>query len=145
MKKGHLRTFAHRGLLFGGFGSIIVSLILLIISRYDTVNLTAGAFFRATVSGYLLAFVVAGCGVFYQIETWSLAKATLLHAACLYGAYLGCYLVNSWIPGDPASLGIFTAVFAGGYFLIWLIIMVTVRATAKKLNEKIGIKQLGQE
>lgn len=138
MNKGHLRTFAHRGLIFGGFGSIIVSLILLIISRYDAIALTAGEFCRATVSGYLLAFVVAGCGVFYQIEAWPLAKATLLHAACLYGAYLGCYLVNNWVPGDPASLGIFTAVFAGGYFVIWFTIVMIARATAKKLNEKIA-------
>lgn len=139
MKKKYWKEFLLRGALFGGLGCIVVATVSLMVgfSKGDTA-MTTQDFFRGTVSGYALAFVVAGASVFYQIEEWGLAKATLLHLALLYAAYLGANLLNGWLSRDWLSVGIYTGIFLAIYLVIWGIVVASVTATAKKLNKKIG-------
>lgn len=139
MKKQHVKAFLHRGLLFGGFGSVIVGIVYFAVglATGNTATTTTNMFV-ATVSGYCLAFLAAGCSVFYQIESWGLAKASFLHGLSLYAVYLSCYLLNSWIAADLATVGIFSAIFILGYLVIWVTVLICVSATAKKLNRKIG-------
>lgn len=138
MKKEYWKDFLLRGAVFGGLGCIVVATVYLIVglTTGDTAMTTLG-FFRATISGYALAFVVAGASVFYQIDAWGLAKSTLCHVVLLYFAYLGANLLNGWLPRDLASVGIFTGAFAGIYLVIWAVVTVSVTATARKLNKKI--------
>ena len=63
MKK-NIIAFFKRGLIFGGFGPIIVSIIYYIVSLFETVNLNPGQLLVAVVSSYLLAFVQSGATVF---------------------------------------------------------------------------------
>jgi hypothetical protein len=138
MKKHHWKEFLLRGALFGGLGCIVVAVVCLIISL-NGVQLGIGGleFFCATVSGYVVGFVVAGASVFYQVESWGLARATLLHLLLLYFAYLGMYLLNNWLPRDRLSVGIFTGVFVLGYLVIWAVVVASITVTARRLNEKI--------
>lgn len=139
MNKRYWKDFLLRGALFGGLGCIVVATVCLSVglATGDTAMTTLD-FFRATVSGYALAFVVAGASVFYQIEEWGLAKATLLHLAVLYCAYLGTNLLNGWLDWDWVSVGIYTGIFLAIYLVIWVIVVASVTATARKLNKKIG-------
>lgn len=91
----------------------------------------------AILSTYLLAFVQAGASVFNQIENWPLPKSLGIHLLTLYVAYVLCYIVNSWIPFDPVMILVFTAIFLGGYFLVWIIVYLSVKVATKKLNKKI--------
>lgn len=139
MKKKYWKEFLLRGALFGGLGCIVVAVVYLIISLVGVQMAIGGTeFFCATVSGYVLSFVVAGASVFYQIESWGMAKATLLHLALLYGAYLGSYLLNNWLPRDWLAVGIFTGVFVLGYLVIWAVVVASITVTARKLNKQIG-------
>lgn len=135
MNKQNWKEFIKRGMMFGGFGPVIIAVIYLIAAKGH--ELHALDYFTATISGYILAFFVAGCSVFYQIESWGPAKASLLHILCLYFAYLGCYLLNGWIEASWAIIGIFTGIFLVGYLIIWTIVAVSVKATARRLNAKI--------
>lgn len=133
-----VRDFFFRGLLFGGFGPIIAGIIYLILHfTLEDLTLTGLQVFTAIVSTYLLAFVHAGASVFNQIESWPLAKSTLCHFGLLYLAYILCYVINSWIPFEPLVLGIFTAIFAVGYAVIWLAVYVSIRVTVKRLNRSL--------
>ena len=133
-----VRDFFVRGLLFGGFGPIIAGIVYLILHfTLQDLTLTGLQVFTVTVSTYLLAFVHAGASVFNQIESWPLAKSTLCHFGLLYIAYVLCYLINSWIPFEPLVLGIFTAIFAVGYAVIWLAVYVSIRVTVKRLNRSL--------
>ncbi|MBQ6600466.1 MAG: DUF3021 family protein, partial [Clostridia bacterium] len=115
----YVKEFFHRGLVFGGFGPIVVSIILLIINAAgEAVTLTAKDYFTSTVSIYLLAFVHAGASVFNQIEHWSLPKSVFFHFSSLYIVYSLCYIINSWIPFEPKVLLIFTAVFVAVYIAV---------------------------
>lgn len=134
----YLKKFLHRGLIFGGFGPMIVGIVFLILDfTVDGFSLSGREVLLAIVSIYLLAFIQAGASVFNQIEHWPIAKSLLFHFLSLYIAYSLCYVINSWIPFEPMVLVIFTAIFVIVYFVVWLTVYFSVRATQKRLNEKI--------
>ena len=133
-----VRDFFYRGFLFGGSGPIIAGIIYLILHfALEDLTLTGLQVFTAIVSTYLLAFVHAGASVFNQIESWPIAKSLFCHFGILYVAYVLCYVINSWIPFEPLVLGIFTAIFAVGYAVIWLAVYVSIRVTVKRLNRSL--------
>lgn len=137
MKK-YVIEFLKRGLIFGGFGPIIVGIIYWIISLNDELILSGGEVLVSVVSIYLLTFIQAGSTVFNQIENWSITKALLCHLGLLYLTYLSCYLVNSWIPFEWSVVLIFTIIFVVSFFLIWIIVYLIVKNTTKKLNDKLA-------
>lgn len=133
-----VREFFHRGLTFGGFGPIILGLIYLVLHRtVEDFTLSGAEVCLGILSVYLLAFIHAGASVFNQLEHWPVAKSTLCHFGLLYVAYVLCYLLNSWIPFEPAVLGIFTAIFVGGYLAVWLVVVICIKAAEKKLNQQL--------
>ena len=134
-----VKDFFLRGLLFGGFGPVVLGIVYLILQHtLEDFTLTGDEVFIAILSIYLLAFVHAGASVFNQIESWPVAKSVLCHFGLLYVAYALCYVINSWIPFEPVVLGIFTAVFVAVYGLVWLIVYTCIRATVKRLNRSLG-------
>ncbi len=135
----YLKEFLHRGLMFSGFGPIIISIVYLCLSlSLDDFTLSGYETFLAIISTYVLAFVLAGASVFNQIEHWSVLKSTFFHFMTYYISYIICYLVNSWIPFDFKFVLIFTAIFVLGYFVIWLIVSCTIKQISKKLNKKLN-------
>lgn len=136
--KNYVKIFVQRGLIFGGFGPIIMGIIYLVLARTETsFSVSGNEAFLAIISTYLLAFIQAGATVFNQIEHWPLPKSLLCHFSVLYLAYSLCYVANTWIPFEPMVLLIFTGVFVAVYFAIWFTVCFCVKATSKKFNEKI--------
>ena len=130
-----VKQFLLRGLVFAGFGPIIAGIVFLTLSfTLEDFSLTGDAVFLAIFSTYVLAFLHAGASVFNQIERWPVAKSTFFHFLTLYVAYILCYLVNRWIPFEPLALLIFTAVFVLGYFIVWITVVLALRATERRLN-----------
>lgn len=133
-----VREFFRRGLMFGGFGPVILGIIYLILHlTLDDFPLDGSVVFLGIISTYLLAFVHAGASVFNQIESWPLGKSILCHFGLLYIAYSLCYVMNAWIPFEPLVLGIFTAIFAVGYAVIWTTVFLCVKATERRLNRNL--------
>ena len=134
----YVKNFLLRGLIFGGFGPIILAII------YAILHVTDSSFYLngiqtsiAIISIYLLAFVQAGASVFNQIESFSLPKSLLCHLSSLYVVYVLCYLVNNWIPFNVNVLLIFTAIFLTVYFVVWMTVFTLVKITSKKFNDKL--------
>ena len=135
MKNNKLvKEFFKRGLMFAGFGPIVVGTV----SLFEPMPINDGkTIFVAIISTYLLAFIHAGSSVFNMVEKWSPSKTAFIHLGTLYVSYLLCYLLNSWIPFDIKVVGIFTAIFVVGYFAIWLPVYFSVKSASKKMNEKL--------
>ena len=134
----YVKAFLQRGLIFGGFGPVILAVIYYLISKSDnTFALSGGELLLGIVSIYILAFVQAGATVFNQIEHWPITKSLFFHFGSLYLVYVACYLINSWIPFEPIVLLIFTAVFVSIYFIIWLSVVLSIKAFTKKANKKL--------
>lgn len=135
----YLKEFFHRGLMFGGFGPIILAIIYFIISKsVPEITFSANEFLLGTITVYLLAFVHAGASIFNQIESWGLSKSIGFHFVTLYIAYTICYLINSWIPFDIKVFLIYTAIFIVVYFVIWAIVYFSVKNSSKKINAKLN-------
>lgn len=135
----NLKKFLHRGMLFGGFGPIVVGIVFVCVSAgTGGITLTAGQVLMTIVSSYLLAFVQAGASVFNEIDSWPVMKSLLCHFVLLHAAYVGCYLVNSWIPFKIAVVGIFTAIFVVAYLVIWITVYISVKNLGRKMNRKLS-------
>ena len=136
---GYVKTYLHRGLIFGGFGPIVTGIVLALIQLSGVEVILSGAdVLIAVVSTYILAFVQAGSSIFNQMEDWPIAKSMGLHFLSHYVVYVVCYLVNSWLPFEWLVIAIFTAIFVAGYLAIWLTVYLIVKCTSKKLNKKIN-------
>ena len=134
----HLKNFLHRGLIFGGFGPIVLGIIFFCIELSGTqLGLGGGEVLMAIFSTYILAFVQSGASVFNQIEEWPITKSLLCHFSLLFAVYSLTYILNSWIPFEPLMLLIFFLVFVAVYFAIWLTVYFSVKAHTKKLNSKL--------
>lgn len=133
----YVYEFFKRGLIFGGFGPIVLGIILYIIALNLNITFSGKVVLLGISSTYLLAFIHAGSSVFNQIEEWSISKSIAFHLGTLYLAYLSCYLVNSWIPFDWIVVFVFTLSFLIIYFIIWIIVFIIVKGTARKLNNKL--------
>lgn len=136
--KEYIKVFLLRGMIVGGFGPIIAAIIYLILSlTVDNFSLSGNEAFLGIISTYLLAFIQAGASIFNQIEKWSIGKSLLVHLSVIYVAYVGCYLLNSWIPFEWIAILIFSAIFIAVYLSVWLTVFLFVKNTSKKLNEKL--------
>ena len=137
MKK-YFKEFMLRGLMFGGFGPIILSIILFFIWKFvPGTQFQGDEILLGTVSIYILAFVHAGASVFNQIDEWGLNKSIGMHFATLYVAYSVCYLLNRWIPFDLKVFGIFTAIFVAVYAVVWTIVYLCVKRTSHMIVDSL--------
>ncbi len=133
----YLKNFLLRGLMFGGFGPIVVAIVIFVISFFESVSLNAADMLVAVFSGYLLAFIQAGSTIFNQIEHWPLLKSVGIHFLSLYISYSFCYLINNWIPFKIEVLLAFTIIFIVVYAAVYVTVYLIVKNTAKKLNKTI--------
>ena len=134
----YVKQFLHRGLIFGGFGPVILGIIFYFIDLSGTdIMLDGGSILLAIVSIYVLAFVQAGASVFNQIEHWSVCKSLFFHFSSLFLVYSLTYILNSWIPFEPVVLLIFCLVFVAVYFATWLTVYFSTKAYTKRLNSKL--------
>ena len=132
----YLKSFLHRGLIFGGLGPIIIAIVYLFVDRFvEIFSLTASEVCLAIISTYILAFIQAGASIFNQIEHWPITKSLFVHFSMLYLTYVLCYIINRWIPFRYEVILIFTTVFVALYLIIWLTVYFSVRAVSKKMNQ----------
>ena len=137
MRKQFWKDFLHRGLLAAAGGPVILAIIYGVLGATGTVSsLSPSEVCTGILSITLMAFIAAGITAVYQMEQLPLPSAIAIHAVVLYLDYLIMYLLNRWIPRDLTALGIFTAIFFGGFALVWLIIYQFVKRDTERVNRK---------
>ena len=140
MKK-YMLEFVKRGLMAASGGPVILAIIYYILGATGTVTaFTPNEVCLGILSITVMAFIIAGISMIYTVESLPLPMAILIHAGVLYLDHLLVYLMNSWLPRN--AIGTFTAIFAAGYALVWLVIYLCIRAKTKKLNEKLRAKEI---
>lgn len=136
--KQFFAEFWKRGLFAAAGGPVVLAIIYGILGQTGQVAvLSPNEVCLGILSITLMAFIAAGITAVYQLEQLPLIWAVLLHGGVLYLDYLLIYLVNGWLPRDKASFWIFTAVFAAGYAIIWLLIYLSIRRKTEKLNKQL--------
>ena len=141
MKKFVL-DFVRRGLIATGLGPIVLAIVYLILKQSAAIDtLTVNQVCIGIFSLSALAFIAGGMNAIYQVERMPLMTAILIHGGVLYIGYLGTYLLNNWIDFGIIPIIVFTAIFVGGYIVIWAIIYSIIRRNTAKLNEMLKKKQ----
>ena len=137
MKK-YAIEFCKRGLMAAAGGPVVLAIVYGCLGGAGVVaSLSPGKVCLGILTVTLMAFIAAGITVVYSAERLPLSSAILIHAGVLYLDYLLMYLLNSWIPRDLAAIGTFTAIFATGYALVWLVIYLSTRAKTNRLNQQL--------
>ena len=134
----YLKSFLHRGVIFAGFGPIVLGIVFWCIELCGVeLKLGGSELLLAIFSTYVLAFVQAGASVFNQIEEWPITKSLFCHFSLLFVIYSITYIMNRWIPFEPLMLLFFCLVFTLSYFAIWFTVYLLTRSHTKKLNSKL--------
>ena len=139
--KSFLKGFAIRGLIAFGFGPVIMAIVYLCIAWSgveDALSLTEVAKQILLVS--FMAFLAGGITAIYQIEKLPLPFAIFIQAAVLYADYVVIYLINGWLENSFVPIIVFTVIFIVGFAIVWGIVYLFTRKSAKKLNERLNLK-----
>ena len=81
--------------------------------------------------------VAMGSAVIYEIEKWSIARATVTHFLITFaGIYLAGLSLGWFRFGEPA-FWIFTAAMTAAYILVWLIMYIAYKRQIRKMNENL--------
>ena len=137
MKK-YVLEFIKRGLMAASGGPIILAIVYGIIGATgEAASFTPGEVSMGILTVTLMAFIAAGITIVYQMERLPLTSAIAIHAGGLYLDYLVMYLLNSWIPRDLIRIGIFTAIFAVGYGLVWVCIYFSIKVKTDRINRNL--------
>lgn len=136
MKK-MMKEFIFRGLIAAGFGPIVYGIVIFIIETCGVNAMQDGSMIlKAILSTYMMAFICAGASIIWQNERLGLGYSALIHGTVIYISYLITYLLNGWLDHD--KIGQFSIIFISGYIIIWLIIFITEKLKAKKLNQQLN-------
>ncbi len=72
---------------------------------------------------------------FYDIESWSMLKAAIVHYSTMVVAYVPMALYLGWISPSLQAIAMTLLVLAGIYAAIWLVLYLRCRRTTQQLNE----------
>lgn len=136
-------AFLRRGLTAASGGPVILAIIYGILGRTGAVtSLPPNEVCMGILTVTLMAFIAGGITAIYQTERLPLISAILIHASVLYLDYLVIYLINSWIQRNLTTIGIFTAIYAAGFALIWIFIYSVTKQKTDRINRK--LKEIGK-
>ncbi len=85
--------------------------------------------------GGLYGAVVMGGSAVYDIEHWSIARATATHFLLTFALYFLLVISMGWFTLDEPAFWIVVAVMLVGYICIWLIQYLSCRRKVRELNE----------
>ena len=73
--------------------------------------------------------------IFYELEGWGLAKATILHCLLINVSFLVTGLYLEWIPSDLTTIFLSIFIITTIFFIIWIIMAARYKREVRKLNE----------
>ena len=132
--KAFFKEFLKRGFMSAWGGPFILAIIYYIIGITGNIqSVSSSEVSLGILSITLMAFIAGGITAIYQNDFLPLASSIAIHAVVLYLDYLIMYLLNDWIP--RSRIGAFTVIFAVGFALVWVIIYLSTKNKANKINK----------
>ncbi len=116
-------------------GLIIGAVMYVAFASADEITTGEGLLAQLIGSGIYGAIPMGGV-IAYDIERWSLLRATLTHYILTFAAFFVVNLILGWFGG----IGLLIAFLAlsGAYFVIWIIMYTTWRREIRKINEELS-------
>lgn len=132
--KAFFKEFLKRGFISAWGGPFVLAIIYFIVGKAENIqNIPINEVSLGIISITIMAFMAGGITAIYQNDALPLVSSIMIHAAVLYLDYLIMYLLNDWIP--RSEIGVFTAIFAAGFALVWLFIYIFTRRKTDSINK----------
>ena len=87
--------------------------------------------------GGLYGGAAMGSSVVYDIEKWSIARATATHFLLVFVLFFLLVITMGWFSLDAPAFWIVVGAMAAGYVLIWLLQYLAYRRQIRKMNEQL--------
>lgn len=149
MKQPSLKTYLGIGYLIGVVTMVVINVILSFLRGGEVmVNASAelvallGNDLHAAILQYVIAGFLgmawAGASAIFGIESWSLARRTVVHALIMFPVMLAVALGLRWIPVRLAAILSFLAIVAIIYVVMWLTQYLIIRKNVEDINQKLA-------
>ena len=91
---------------------------------------------------YILVCGIPGCiamgsSVVYEIEKWSLIRATVTHFLITFICYYAIALPLGWFRFGDSMFWIITAAMLAGYAVIWIIMHCSYKRQIRRMNDEL--------
>ena len=86
------------------------------------------------IAGGIQGAVAMGSSVIYEIEKWSITRATVTHFLLVFALYFLISLSLGWFRLDDAVFWIVIAGMAAGYVIVWLIQFSIYKKKVQEMN-----------
>ena len=132
--KAFFKEFLKRGFISAWGGPFVLAIIYFIVGKAENIqNIPINEVSLGIISITIMAFMAGGITAIYQNDALPLVSSIMIHAAVLYLDYLIMYLLNDWLP--RGEIGVFTAIFAAGFAMVWLFIYIFTRRKTDSINK----------
>ncbi len=128
LKKATLLSLA--GFVLGG----VISIIFILTGSSGGVT---GKDLPHILLGGIYGAVAMGSAVIYDVEKWSIARATATHFLLMFALYFLLVITMGWFRLDDPVFWIVVAVMVCGYVLIWLIQYLFYKRKIRGMNDKL--------
>lgn len=137
-----------KGLLLGAAGLVagagIGAGILYLLEPAAYTSDAGKVLLYALLSGIYGALAM-GFSAVYDIERWSITRATVTHFAVTLGGMYGLGFALGWLSVKGWEFWLVTAMFIVCYFIIWLVQYMIFRQNVRKMNRELKEWKDGQE
>ena len=120
--------------LAGFAAGAVISIIFILTGPSE--GLTVKALPHILLGG-LYGAAAMGSTVIYDVEEWSIARATATHFLLSFALYFLLVITMGWFRLDDPVFWIVVAVMAAAYVLIWLVQYLSYRRTIRNMNENL--------
>ena len=122
--------------LSGGEGIVAAELV-------TKIGLVGAIVLQTFLSG-ILGLISIGGMLLYEIEKWSLAKATIVHFLSIAICFVGISLVLRWFPVKFSYYAVALGAMAVGFVIIWVIMYLKWKKEVREMNEELSEYQKEQ-
>ncbi|MGI6616903.1 MAG: DUF3021 domain-containing protein [Saccharofermentanales bacterium] len=131
------------GLAVGSLLAHIITILIIYFSRGEYLfcmpELTeklgsVGAVALQTVLGAIFGMVAFGGMCFFDIEKWSLLRATVAHCSMILVTYIVVGLLLHWLPFKIEPILFMVGIIIVVYALIWLIMYIVWKIEIRQMN-----------
>ncbi len=123
-----------KAMIFGLLGYIAGCLIGLCFTLQNNNNSLSSSL-PGILLGGIPGAIAMGTMVIYDIEKWSILRATFTHFLIVMGVMLLACFVLKWFEPWSAAFWIMMAAELAGYVIVWLILYYSYRRKVRKLND----------
>ena len=125
-----------KAFLLGALGFALGVAIGVILTSADPGDNLRAAFPYILVCG-IPGCIAMGSSVIYDIEEWSLVRASVTHFLITFISYYAIALPLGWFRFGSSLFWIITAAMLAGYAVIWIIMHCSYKRQIRRMNDEL--------